>query len=88
MEKKQRIRYEIAQATRNVRTGSTKWGGQAAQMDLIEHKYNLSSDGVGGTRAMSMFISDGYYWEPLTFGIDMLEGVKIGELTSATNAGP
>ena len=89
MEKKQRIRYEIARANRN-RSGRAggAYGGITAQMNLIEHKYNLSSDGVGGTRALGMFVSDGNYWEPYDLGDGtVLDGVLVGELTSATNIG-
>ena len=58
MKKKPRIRYEIAAATRlNVLSTS-----RTDDMDFIEHKYNLSSDGVGGTRVMGIFYSGGDYW--------------------------
>ena len=90
MKKKQRIRHDVAQANRNrsARAGGA-YGGLSAQLNLVEHKYNLSSDGVGGTRAMGIFVSDGNYWEPYDLGDGtVLDGVLVGELTSATNAGP
>ena len=90
MKKKQRIRHDVAQANRNrsARAGGA-YGGLSAQLNLVEHKYNLSSDGVGGTRAMGIFVSDDNYWEPYDLGDGtVLDGVLVGELTSATNIGP
>ena len=58
MEKKQRIRWEIAAATRlNVLSTA-----RTDDLDLIEHKYNLSSDGVGGNHSLGIFYSGGDYW--------------------------
>ena len=85
MEKKQRIRYEIARANRN-RSGRAggAYGGITAQMNLIEHKYNLSSEGVGGTRSMGIFYSDGDYWESWELAGSVIDGTLIGELVVAT----
>jgi len=69
--------------------GAAYGGGLSAQLDKIEDNYKLSSDGVGGTRALGMFVSDGNYWEPYDLGDGtVLDGIKVGELTSATNIGP
>ena len=90
MNKKQRIRWEIAGANkrRTGRLGAAYGGGLSAQLDKIEDNYKLSSDGVGGTRALGMFVSDGNYWEPYDLGDGtVLDGVLVGELTSATNIG-
>ena len=91
MTKKQRIRYEIARANRNRSAQTTGVHRQAisAAMDKIEKKYDLSSDGIGGTRALGIFVSGGDYWKTVDLpdGI-VLDGIKIGELTSATNVGP
>ena len=58
MEKKQRIRWEIAYASRNFAAGAAR----NTQLDKVEHKYNLSSAGVGGTRALGQYYSGGDYW--------------------------
>ena len=58
MKKKPRIRYEIAAATRLNVLGVAR----TADMVFIERKYNLSSAGVSGTRAMGIFYSGGDYW--------------------------
>ena len=58
MEKKQRIRWEIAAATR-LNALST---ARTDDLNIIEHKYNLSSDGVGGTHSLGIFYSGGDYW--------------------------
>jgi len=85
MNKKQRIRYEVAQANRN-RSARTdgRYGGISAQLDKIEHKYNLSSEGVGGTRSMGIFYSDGDYWESWELAGSVIDGTLIGELVVAT----
>ena len=58
MEKKQRIRWEIGAATRlNVLSTA-----RTDDLNIIEHKYNLSSDGVGGTHSLGLYISGGDYW--------------------------
>lgn len=90
MKKKPRIRWEVARANRNrtARNPSVNYGGLSAQLDLIEHKYNISSDGIGGTKQMGVFYSDGSYWETMDLSGSLNEGIYIGELTSATNAGP
>ena len=59
MEKKQRIRWEIAAATRLNAVGTTE---RADDLNIIEHKYNLSSDGVGGTHSLGLYYSGGDYW--------------------------
>ena len=59
LEKKQRIRWELAAATRLNVAGSTE---RDDDLDLIEDKYNLSSAGVGGTRALGQYYSGGDYW--------------------------
>lgn len=59
MEKKQRIRWEIAAATRLNAAGST---ARTDDLNIIEHKYNLSSAGVGGTRALGQYYCGGDYW--------------------------
>lgn len=58
MQKKQRIRYEIAAVQRANVAGA----GRNTAMAKIENKYNISSDGVGGTRALGMMYSGGDYW--------------------------
>lgn len=58
MKKKQRIRYELAAASRLNVVGAAR----TADLDIIEHKYNLSSDGVGGTHVLGLFYSGGDYW--------------------------
>jgi len=74
---------------RTGRLGAAYGGGLSAQLDKIEDRYKLSSDGVGGTRALGMFISNGGYWESYDLGDGtVLDGIKVGELTSATNIGP
>jgi len=74
---------------RTGRLGTAYGGGLSAQLDKIEDRYKLSSDGVGGTRALGMFISNGGYWESYDLGDGtVLDGIKVGELTSATNIGP
>ena len=58
MKKKQKIRWEIAAASRLNALGAAR----TADMNLIEHKYNLSSDGVGGTHILGLSYSGGDYW--------------------------
>ena len=58
MKKKQRIRWEIAAATRLNAVGAAR----TADLNLIEHKQNISSDGVGGTRALGQYYSGGDFW--------------------------
>ena len=55
--KKQKIRYEIAKATRENALG----GPRTARLAQIKAKYNLSL-GVGGLRALGCFYSCGDYW--------------------------
>ena len=57
-QKKQRIRYEIACAKRLNGLGAAR----NADMAIIRAKYNISVAGVGGTRVMGMFYTDGDYW--------------------------
>lgn len=58
MQKKQRIRYLLAAASRRNVLGAAR----TAELDRIEHSYNLSSDGIGGTHPMGLFYSGGDYW--------------------------
>ena len=58
MEKKPRIRWEIAFATRLNAAG----GARTADMDQIRAKYNISTAGIGGTRVMGAMYSGGDYW--------------------------
>jgi hypothetical protein len=58
MKKKQRIRHELAAASRLNVVGAAR----TADLNIIEHKYNLSSDGVGGTRVLGLMYSGGDYW--------------------------
>ena len=58
MKKKQRIRWELAAASRLNIVGAAR----TADLNLIEHKYNLSSDGIGGTHSLGLFYSGGDYW--------------------------
>ena len=58
MEKKQRIRWEIGAATRlNVLSTA-----RTDDLNIIEHKYMISSAGVGGTHSLGIFYSGGDYW--------------------------
>lgn len=58
MQKKQRIKYEIAYATRKNAAGA----GRNTAMAKVENRYNISSDGVGGTRALGMMYPGADYW--------------------------
>ena len=58
MKKKQKIRYQIAAAQRANAAGA----GRNTAMTKIQNRYNLSSDGVGGTRSLGMMYSGGDYW--------------------------
>ena len=58
MKRNQRVRWEIAYATRLNVAG----GARNADLDIIERRYNLSSAGTGGTRAKGIFYSGGDYW--------------------------
>ena len=58
MERKKRLRYEIAAASRDNVIGA----GRDAVMDQIRAKYEISTAGVGGTRVMGIFVSGGDYW--------------------------
>ncbi len=57
--KKQRIRFQIAEIQRANVPGA---GRNSAMVALIERRYKLSSDGVGGTRALGMHYSGADYW--------------------------
>jgi len=59
MKKKQRIRWELAAASRANALGTTE---RTDDLNIIEHKYNLSSDGVGGTRVLGLGYTGGDYW--------------------------
>ena len=58
MKKKQRIRWELAAATRLNAVGAAR----TADLNIVEHKYNISSAGVGGTRSLGVYYSGGDYW--------------------------
>lgn len=58
MERKKRLRYDIAVASR----GNVLGGLRDTAMDAIRARYNISTAGVGGTRAMGAFYSGGDYW--------------------------
>lgn len=58
MKKAQRIRWEIAAATRLNAAGAAR----NADMDIIEGKYILTSAGIGGSHLKGMFYSGGDYW--------------------------
>ena len=58
MKKKQRIRWELAAATRLNAVGAAR----TADLNIVESKYNISSAGVGGTRSMGVYYSGGDYW--------------------------
>ena len=59
MERKKRLRFEIAAASRaNVLAGAAR----DPDMNQIRAKYNISTAGVGGTRVMGIFVSGGDYW--------------------------
>jgi hypothetical protein len=55
--KKQKIRYEIAKATRENVLGVAR----TARLNQIKARYRLSL-GVGGLRALGCFYSGGDYW--------------------------
>lgn len=52
MKKKQRIKYLLAAANRANALGTT---ARYDDLLIIRTKYNLSSHGVGGCKAMAMF---------------------------------
>jgi hypothetical protein len=58
MKKKSRIRWELAYASDHFVAGALR----NAQLDKVEHKYNLSSAGVGGTRSLGQYSRGGDYW--------------------------
>ena len=58
MDRKKRLRYEIAAASRANALGAAR----DADMDQIRAKYEISTACVGGTRAMGMYYSGGDYW--------------------------
>jgi len=58
MERKKRLRYEIAAASRGFALGVLR----DAVMDQIRAKYEISTACVGGTRVMGIFVSGGDYW--------------------------
>ena len=58
MKKKQRVRWELAAATRLNVAGTAR----NDDLDFIEDRYKLSSAGVGGTRSLGVFYSGGDYW--------------------------
>ena len=58
MKQKQRIRHDIAAATRRNGLGAAR----NTEMALIRAKNHISLAGIGGTRAMGVFYSGGDYW--------------------------
>lgn len=58
MKRNQRIRYQIAAASRRNILGAAR----DTEMDLIRAKNNLSTAGIGGTRVKGIFYSGGDYW--------------------------
>ena len=58
MERKKRLRFEIAAASRANVLGAAR----TADMNQIRAKYNISTAGIGGTRVMGIFVSGGDYW--------------------------
>lgn len=56
--KQQKVRLEIARATRLNVAGAAR----NTDMGMIEDKYKISSDGIGGTRALGCFYSGGDWW--------------------------
>jgi hypothetical protein len=59
MKKKQRIRHEVAEATRRNAVGATR----TAELARIYHRYNLNATCVGGIRSLGLFYSGGDYWQ-------------------------
>ena len=58
MKRNQRLRHDIAAATRRNPAG----GARNTELALVEGKYHRSTLGIGGLRAMGMFYSGGDYW--------------------------
>jgi len=58
MKKKQKIRYEIAAATRRNALGVPR----TAELSRIYHRYNLNLTCVGGLRVLGLMYSGGDYW--------------------------
>ena len=58
MERKKRLRYELAVASRGFVLGALR----DARTAIIRAKYNISVAGVGGTRVMGIFYPGGDYW--------------------------
>jgi hypothetical protein len=56
--KKQKIRFELAQRTRANAAGA----GRNTAIAKVQDKYHLSSDGIGGTRALARFYTGADYW--------------------------
>ena len=56
--KKQKIRYELAAASRRNVLGAAR----TAELMRIQTRYNLSSNGVGGTHVLGFHYSGGDYW--------------------------
>ena len=75
----------MAQANRNrcARSGGS-YGGLNSLMNLIEHKYNLTSDGVGGTHSMGIFYPDGGYWKSWPVEGSVHDGISLNDVSVAT----
>jgi len=58
MKKKQRIRYEIAAASRRNALGAPR----TAELERIFHRYWVNLTCLGGLRSMGIFYSGGDYW--------------------------
>ena len=58
MQRKQRIRFYIAAASRRNGLGAAR----NTEMNGIRARYNISTAGTGGTRAMGVYYSGGDYW--------------------------
>ena len=58
MTKKLKIKYEIARASRSTILGAAR----NTAMIKVQRRYNLSSDGAAGTRALGRAYSGGDYW--------------------------
>lgn len=59
MQRKQRIRYQIAAATRRNAVG----GARTAELARITGRYMLTATGIGGLRTLGLFYSGGDYWQ-------------------------
>ena len=58
MKKKQRIRYEIAEASRRNAAGAVR----TLELARIFHRYWVNLTCLGGLRSMGIFYPSGDYW--------------------------